>query len=332
LAGGIERIVPEKGFIDEQKRRFMVLNLNHTEFYYQFMAVYSISDLAKISGIKAHTIRIWERRYKIVKPMRTSTNIRYYSDEDLKRLLNISILSSNGFKISKIADLNDSQIRDRVIDLCLDTRNQNVQVESLIVSMLEFDDQKFVEVLTNSIIKQGFEQTVESILFPFLERIGVLWQAGSIYPAQEHFISNLIRQKLIVAIDGEMSRHKKSNTRIVFFLPEGEYHELGLLFYSLIARKENLDVLYLGASVPLADLKQIDEVRPAQMFFTFFVASREKDDFDSVVKDLSTYFSDRMIYVSGLYMKEEKPSLPYPFRVVASVDDFKKYLAEYRNY
>jgi MerR family transcriptional regulator, light-induced transcriptional regulator len=296
------------------------------------MAVYSISDLAKISGIKAHTIRIWERRYKIVKPMRTSTNIRYYSDEDLKRLLNISILSSNGFKISKIAGLNDSQIRDRVIDLCLDTRNQNVQVESLIVSMLEFDDQKFTEVLTNSIIKQGFEQTVEAILFPFLDRIGVLWQAGAIYPAQEHFISNLIRQKLIVAIDGEMSRHKKSSTRIVFFLPEGEYHELGLLFYSLIARKENLDVLYLGASVPFADLRQIDEVRPAQMFFTFFVASREKDDFDSVVKDLSTYFSDRLIYVSGLHVKEAKPHLPNPFRVVASVDDFKSYLAEYRNY
>jgi DNA-binding transcriptional MerR regulator len=296
------------------------------------MAVYSISDLAKISGIKAHTIRIWERRYKIVSPMRTDTNIRYYSDDDLKRLLNISILSHNGFKISKIAGLNDSQIKDRVIDLCMDTRNQNVQIESLIVSMLEFDDQKFAEVLTNSIIKQGFEETVECILFPFLDRIGVLWQAGSIYPAQEHFISNLIRQKLIVAIDGEMGRHKKSSTRIVFFLPEGEFHELGLLFYSLIARKENLDVLYLGASVPIADLKQIDEVRPAQMFFTFFVGSMGQENFDTVVAEIAHNFADRVVYISGLHIKETKPALPYPFRIVSSVSDFKRLLAEFKNY
>lgn len=296
------------------------------------MAIYSISDLEKISGIKAHTIRIWERRYKIIAPKRTATNIRYYSDEDLKRLLNISILCQNGFKISKVADLDDVQIRDRVVDLSLDIRNQNVQIEGLIVAMLELDEQKFTEILTNSVIKLGFEETVESILFPFLERIGVLWQAGSIYPAQEHFISNLIRQKLIVANDSEMGRSKKSKTRIMFFLPEGEYHELGLLFYSFIARKENLDVVYLGASVPINDLVMIDNIRPVQVLFTSFVTSHGQDEMAQTVARLVQHFGDRTIFVSGLQVKESQTPLPYQFRVVKSVSDFKAGLNELKGY
>ncbi|MFT3739777.1 MAG: MerR family transcriptional regulator [Breznakibacter sp.] len=296
------------------------------------MAIYSISDLEKISGIKAHTIRIWERRYKIIAPKRTATNIRYYSDEDLKRLLNISALCQNGFKISKVADLDDAQIKDRVVDLSLDIRNQNIQIDGLVVSMIEMDELKFIEILTNSVIKLGFEETVESILFPFLERIGVLWQAGSIYPAQEHFISNLIRQKLVVANDSEMGRSKKGKTRIMFFLPEGEFHELSLLFYSFIARKENLDVLYLGASVPINDLVQVDGTRPIQMLFTSFVTSHGEDRFSDVVSRLVQHFGDRTIFVTGLQIKESHIPLPYQFKVIRSIADFKNCLNEFKGY
>jgi DNA-binding transcriptional MerR regulator len=288
------------------------------------MAVYSIKDLEKISGIKAHTIRIWERRYGLVEPKRTLTNIRYYSDEDLKKLLNISILNQNGFKISKIACLNDQQLRDRVLDLCIDARNNNVQIESLMVSMLELDERKFLNVLSGAIIKYGFEDTVENVLFPFLERIGMLWQAGTVNPAQEHFISNLVRQKLIVAIDNEMQNISVNGPRIIFFLPEGELHEIGLLFFNLIARKEGLDVVYLGMSVPLADLKLVNHVRPADAFFTSFVSARDKSELESVLQQMRNYFPKTPFLVNGLQIKELKPRLPEDFTVVSSTKTFKE--------
>jgi len=288
------------------------------------MAVYSIKDLEKISGIKAHTIRIWERRYALVQPSRTSTNIRYYSDDDLKKLLNISILNQNGFKISKIAHLNDHQLRDRVLDLCLDARNNSVQIESMMVALLELDERKFLNVLSGAIIKYGFEETVEFVLFPFLDRIGTLWQAGTINPAQEHFISNLIRQKLIVAIDNEMQNLTTNGPRIVFFLPEGEMHEIGLLFFNFMARKEGLDVIYLGVSVPLGDLKQVNQVRPADAFFTSFVSSHEKNELESILQELRNYFPNTPFFVNGLQFKDLNPKLPEDFTVVSSIKSFKE--------
>jgi DNA-binding transcriptional MerR regulator/methylmalonyl-CoA mutase cobalamin-binding subunit len=296
------------------------------------MAIYSIRDLEKLSGIKAHTIRIWERRYNLIEPRRTPTNIRYYSDEDLKRILNVSILNQNGFKISKIAHLDDVQLRERVIDLCLDARNTNVQIESLLVAMLELDEPKFSNVITNAIIKQGFESTVEKILFPFLDRIGVLWQAGTINPAQEHFISNLIRQKLIVAIDSEMQNYQPGpKKRMIFFLPEKDSHEIGLLFYSLLARKEGFDVVYLGASVPLADLKLIYQIKPAELIFVSLVAAMEKHELDKFLSDLSEQFPGVQILANGFQMKEHQPKLLPNTRVVANSDDFKAFLRAMAN-
>ncbi|MBK3518331.1 MerR family transcriptional regulator [Carboxylicivirga marina] len=291
------------------------------------MAFYSIKDLEKISGIKAHTIRIWERRYNLIEPERTATNIRYYNDDDLKRILNVSILNQNGYKISKIAQMNEAQLRERVIDLCLDTRNTDVQIESLLVSMLEMDEGKFTNVLTNSIIKLGFESTVETILFPFLDRIGILWQAGTINPAQEHFISNLIRQKLIVAIDNEMQNFiPKGDKNIVFFLPENELHEIGLLFYSLIARKEGYNVVYLGASVPTEDLKVVVDVRKADALFTSFVAARKQEELELLMSEIAGSIPDIPVYIMGLQIKEMQPKIPSRCQIITSSKDFKNLL------
>lgn len=292
------------------------------------MAFYSIKDLEKISGIKAHTIRIWERRYNLIEPQRTATNIRYYDDDDLKRILNVSILNQNGYKISKIALMDEGQLRERVIDLCLDTRNTDVQVESLLVAMLEMDESKFTNVLTNSIIKLGFESTVEAILFPFLDRIGILWQAGTINPAQEHFISNLIRQKLIVAIDNEMQNFiPKADKKIVFFLPENELHEIGLLFYSLIARKEGYNVIYLGASVPVSDLEVVFQVHKADAMFTSFVSARKKEDIESIMKGIEANLPAVRTFVMGLQIKELQPVMPLQFQVITTSHEFKNKLA-----
>ncbi len=286
------------------------------------MGVYSIKDLEKISGVKAHTIRIWERRYHIVVPQRTETNIRLYSDSDLKRLLNIAILNKNGYKISHIANLEDNRLKERVLDLCLDTKNIDIQIESLMISMLELNEGKFNSVLTQSIMKRGFENTVEEILFPFLDRIGILWQAGSVSPAQEHFMSNLIRQKLIVAIDQEM-KNAKNDKLIVFFLVEGEVHELGLLFYSLIARKEGFNVLYLGGSVPFEDIIVVKQLKKVDAFFSSFISPPENDDLESVFNMYKKEFPNTNFYVSGLQVKNYRNQLPDKFTEISSVDSFK---------
>ncbi len=290
------------------------------------MAVYSIKDLEKISGIKAHTIRIWERRYGVIEPQRSDTNIRKYSDADLKRILNISILNQNGFKISKIADLSDQQLKERVLDLCLDHGNTNVQIESLVVSMLELNETKFNNVLTTSIIKRGFENTVEEILFPFLDRIGLLWQAGTINPAQEHFISNLIRQKIIVAIDNEMG-NETNNKHIVFFLPEGELHEIGLLFYSLIARKEGYNVVYLGISVPFEDLKVIAQVQKVDAFFTSFVSPPSKVEVNNLLKQYLAEFPETPFMATGLQVKNQEQEIQSSVILISSAQAFKSALA-----
>jgi DNA-binding transcriptional MerR regulator len=288
------------------------------------MGKYSIKDLEKISGIKAHTIRMWERRYKLIEPQRTETNIRYYSDCDLKRLLNISILNHNGIKISHIAGFSDAEIKNRVLDLSIDGRSNNVQIENLMVAMLELDETKFLNALSGAIIKFGFETSVETILFPFLERIGVLWQAGTINPAQEHFMSNLIRQKLYVAIDNEMQSPVHNGPRIVLFLAEHEQHEIPLLFYNLIARKEGLEVIYLGSGVPMNDLQLIHRLRPADLFMTSFISAIDKDNLEQLLLQYRELFPGVPFWISGYQVKENNPSLPEGFAVIPQIKAFKE--------
>ena len=252
---------------------------------------------------------------------------KWRNDDDLKRLLNVSILNQNGFKISKIASLDDSQLRNRVLDLCMDSRNVNVMIESLLVAMLELDELKFSRVLSSSVIKTGFEGTIEEVLFPFLERVGVLWQSGTISPAQEHFISNLIRQKLMVAIDSEMQNTPVvQRQRILFFTPEQEWHDMGLLFFSLLARKAGFEIIFLGASVPLVDLSIVRAIRPFQAIFFTLVGARKKESFSRLIGDIDHAFPNFPVFVSGLQFKELQPMLPPNFVVCSSAALFKQAL------
>lgn len=290
------------------------------------MATYSIKEIEKVSGIKAHTIRMWERRYGIVVPKRTDTNIRFYSDEDLKHLLNISILNQNGLKISKIAALDKDELRDKVADLLDSSQKYNHVIDAMLLSMLEIDEYAFNESFSAAWKEYGFEKLIEQIIFPFLERIGVLWQTDTINPAQEHFMSNLMRQKIIVTIDKEISNKKSHKDKIIFFLPEDELHELGLLFYSFIARKEGFEVIYLGASVPFDDLKEVQRVTGAKAFFSAYVAAREKEELENMFSDLRETFPALPFYVTGLQIRELNPILPEGFHIVSTAKDFKKHL------
>jgi MerR family transcriptional regulator, light-induced transcriptional regulator len=199
------------------------------------VAVYSIKDLEMISGIKAHTLRIWEQRYHIIHPKRTPTNIRFYEDDDLKHLLNISLLNKNGLKISKIASMSEEEIAEAVSDLSKGSFEDSVQIDALTISMMELDEIKFETIIAANLQNLGFERTMMEVIYPFLDKLSLLWITGSIHPVQENFISNLVRQKLIAAIDA-LSANKSCHAGFTLYLPEGESQELSLLFLQYLIK------------------------------------------------------------------------------------------------
>ena len=294
------------------------------------MSTYSIKDLEKLSGIKAHTIRIWENRYHLIEPQRTKTNIRFYSDDDLVKLMNISLLNQHGHKISKIANLGDNQLKEFISQLNNNAPSLSTQTENLVMAMLELDEGRFSEVFEKSVTFIGFEPTIEQLMFPFLERIGFLWLAGTVNPAQEHFITNLIRQKLIVAIDREKVKSEESRPGILFYLPEGELHEIGLLYCNYLARKADFEVLYLGSSVPFRDIIRVNEIRPVQLIFTSFVISSGEGALAEKIFKLKKTFPEKTILVSGLQIMQQQPVLPKNFKKIGSSSDFKKALSAFR--
>ncbi|MFM9908860.1 MAG: MerR family transcriptional regulator, partial [Chitinophagaceae bacterium] len=218
------------------------------------MNKFTIKDLENLSGIKAHTIRIWEQRYTFLQPQRTATNIRYYSNQELKTLLNISLLNKYGYKISHINRMKNGELRDKILSLTGSQAQQERIVNDLIQNMIDLNIEEFEEILDQHITLRGIEKTITYIIFPFLERIGILWLTDHINPAQEHLITNIIRQKIIVGIDNIVTPFELKQN-VLLFLPENEHHELGLLFMNYLLKSRGVKTIYLGSNVPLPDLE-----------------------------------------------------------------------------
>jgi len=290
------------------------------------MIRYSIKDLEKLTGIKAHTIRIWEKRYQIVEPARTLTNIRYYTDEDLKRLLNVSILNKYGFRISTIIAMSSEEINRKLIDISYKDSSYNNEVESLILSMIEMDELRFDRILSSAIIKLGLESTITDIIDLFLEKIGILWQTGTITPAQEHFVSNLIRQKLILAIDGQNETYTDNSKVFLLFLPEEEYHEIGLLFFHYLIKKSGHQVVYLGQNVPISDLSAIAALRHVDYLFTSITSSMSGNGLQQLLDKLSALFPDKTILIGGYQFQNVRPVLAGNMILFYSVAELKEFL------
>lgn len=289
------------------------------------MAKYSIKELEQLSGIKAHTIRMWEKRYAIINPKRTDTNIRFYSDEDLKKIINVSLLNSNGFKISKIAEMTGHEIIRKVLEIS-ETKNDNsIHINQLILAMINLDEAKFETALSGFFMRYNFEQTITEIVYPFLEKTGVLWQTHNITPAQEHFLSNLIRQKLIVGIDG-LPLQTDSPKKAILFLPEKELHEIGLLFCHYLLRKGGYHTIYLGQAVPHGELRQVFEVYHPDMLVTILTTNLpEFRGADSYLKLLSTDFPCAQILVSGQAVrKHEEKCIFERVRIFRNLPEFKE--------
>jgi len=285
------------------------------------MGQYSIRDLEMLSGVKAHTLRIWEQRYSFLKPERTDTNIRYYNDEQLKNILNISLLNRHGLRISKIAHMSAVELSNEVLKVSQSNTKTDVLLDAMIHSMIDFDEARFEKTLSSAIMRLGFEKTFTDLIFPFMQRTGVLWSTGAIRPAQEHFISNLIRRKVNVAIDNQFVVKNERSRKFVLFLPEGETHELLLLFTEFLLRQYNHEVVNIGASLPYDDIEFLNRSFNPDFFVTFVTVALKELTLQQYIDNLSDTYPDKKIILGGMQVSMQNPKLPTNVCYITNVVD-----------
>ncbi|MCB9246803.1 MAG: MerR family transcriptional regulator [Flavobacteriales bacterium] len=263
---------------------------------------YTIRDLEALSGIKAHTIRIWEKRYSLLDPDRTGTNIRRYDTLQLRKVLNVALLLSNGHKISKVSNFSEEEIAVQVRQLAEGNKVADLSIENqinqLTTAMITFDERAFEKLFSTIILRHGLKDAFVKVLYPFLEKVGLLWCAGEINPAMEHFITNLVRQKLFCAVDGLLNEETDPSRTWLLFLPPGEYHDIGLLMSYFLIKSHGRRVIYLGQDVPYENLAStIDVVQPANIL-TFFRTGNAPEERSEFLDHILTQFGDRNVYIA----------------------------------
>jgi len=249
-------------------------------------STFSIKDLENLTGIKAHTIRIWEKRYNLLKPDRTNTNIRYYDLESLQMLLNISFLNDNGYKISKIASLTKGETAEIVRNIAIKSGSKNHALNLLKLSMLNFDQALFYSTYDSLAIEKSFKEIFYEVLIPLLSEIGLLWQTDTITPAHEHFVTTLIRQKISTNTEIYQSKNKKqSKSTFVLFLPDNEIHELGLMYLNLEIISNGYQSILLGPSVPIDSLVEILGHYDKITFISYLTVKPERENIMTYIKE-----------------------------------------------
>ncbi|WP_169303301.1 MerR family transcriptional regulator [Pedobacter cryophilus] len=263
------------------------------------MKKFSISDIENLTGIKAHTIRVWEQRYNFFTTKRTDTNIRYYDDADLCMFLNIATLNENGYKISKISKMDIDEINNLVKRLKEDHYNANVQVQMLSNAMLKMDDDEFDEILTGCVNDMGMEASMADIIFPFLRKVGFMWQVGSINPAHEHFATHKIGQKLIQQTYLHKKPSKHDSKRYLLFLPPNETHEVGLLFAQYLLKANGHQTLYLGQNLPFESIAEVNAYFEPDFAFSVLTVSNSDNNIDVTVKKLRENLGNTPLILAG---------------------------------
>lgn len=274
------------------------------------MNSFTIKDLENLSGIKAHTIRIWEQRYSFLKPSRTDTNIRYYCNEELKKILNVALLNKFGYKISHIDKMNEVDIKEKILALNQLEAQHDRMINTLIQNMIDLNVEDFEASIDDYIATKGIEKTISYIIFPYLEKIGILWQTNHINPAQEHLVTNIIRQKLILGIQNVFSPIKVDKS-VLLFLPEGEYHELSILFMNYILKSKGVKCIYLGANISIDDTAYVARVKKPDYLYTHLTACSSKFNFDKFIDSMGKNSQGIPVIISGqlthTYTKKIQP-------------------------
>lgn len=288
------------------------------------MNIFSIKDLEQLSGIKAHTIRIWEQRYSFIKPSRTGTNIRYYSNDELKTILNISLLNRYGFKVSRIDKMSAEEISEKILKLTIADAQKERVVNDLIKYMIDLKVEDFEKVLDEYILSKGFEKTITEIVFSFLDKVGLLWQTNHINPAQEHLVSNIIRQKIIVGIENATSLNYESRT-VLMFLPEGEHHELSLLFVYYLLKTRGYKILYLGVNTPVKDILYILNVKKPSYLYCHLTSIPNNFKLEKFFGQINGKLLDSKLIISGQLIQGYKNIVPNNVSLKKSLSEVLEY-------
>lgn len=289
------------------------------------MVVYSIRDIEKLSGVKSHTLRVWEKRYGVIKPKRTSTNIRYYVDEDVQKILNIALLKKKGYRISIISEMSTEELRAKVAELTEVDMQFEDQVDGLILSMLDLDEAKFSRIINHNVQQRGFEEAMDVVIYPLLDKLSMMWIAGSVKSVHETFVSSIIRRKMVVSVD-QLKPTKERSERVIIYLPEGETHELTLLYLHYILKKNGYKILNLGGQIPLIDLLEGQQIFKANKIFTIFNDSFSEAPLQPYIDHLTKNLDRVEIIISGYQTTKQNLTLPPTVSVLQSLREIKKYL------
>ena len=284
------------------------------------MVIYTIKDMENLSGVKAHTIRIWEKRYNIVEPKRTKTNIRYYTDEDLRHLLNVCFLYRKGYKISKIAVMDENEIKEKISEYSnLDLQFED-ELDALLLFILELDSYNFNKVLDKHIHQQGLVHTMETVIYPLLDKLNMAWLTGSFQEVHESFVTQVIKSKIHHSIENLEDRSNFKPTFIIY-LPKGEKQELSLLYLHFLLKRHGCKVINLGLDVNFNDLKLAIESSKPDFIFSIINEQPEMMSFEEYLHDLCENMGEAVFVVTGYQTVAKQVIWPHNSKKLLNLDE-----------
>lgn len=286
---------------------------------------FSIKNLEHLSGIKAHTIRIWEKRYNLFEPERTDTNIRLYNLENLQKLLNVTLLYNNGYKISKIASFNSQEITENVHKLTINKNADDWSIGLFKLAMINFDQRLFTKTFNDLLEQFSFSEVFKNVFVPLMNELGVLWQTNSISPSHEHFITSLVKQKIhAMCEDLQQQSTRRTDRRFVLFLPDNEIHELGLLYLQYEVINNGFQCVFLGQSVPIESLNNLVDIGEPITFITYFTIEPTQDKIKAYLNTFSSEIIENIdseLWILGYQVQFMSDEMPDKIRKFKSIDD-----------
>ena len=286
---------------------------------------FSIKNLEHLSGIKAHTIRIWEKRYNLFEPERTDTNIRLYNLENLQKLLNVTLLYNNGYKISKIASFSSQEITENVHKLTINKNADDWSIGLFKLAMINFDQRLFTKTFNDLLEQFSFSEVFKNVFVPLMNELGVLWQTNSISPSHEHFITSLVKQKIhAMCEDLQQQSRRRTDRRFVLFLPDNEIHELGLLYLQYEVLNNGFQCVFLGQSVPIESLNNLVDIGEPITFITYFTIEPTQDKIKAYLNTFNSEIIENIdseLWILGYQVQFMSDEMPDKIRKFKSIDD-----------
>ena len=286
---------------------------------------FSIKNLEHLSGIKAHTIRIWEKRYNLFEPERTDTNIRLYNLENLQKLLNVTLLYNNGYKISKIALLSPQEINENVHKLTINKNADDWSIGLFKLAMINFDQRLFTKTFNDLLEQFSFSEVFKNVFVPLMNELGVLWQTNSISPSHEHFITSLVKQKIhAMCEDLQQKSTRRTDRRFVLFLPDNEIHELGLLYLQYEVLSNGFQCVFLGQSVPIESLSNLVDIGEPITFISYFTIEPSQDKIKAYLNTFNSEIIENIdseLWILGYQVQFMSDEMPDKMRKFRSIDD-----------